>query len=367
MSKQRFKMPRRIVIKVGSSSLGGSAGKLNHELIHGLIEQINWLHAQNTQVILVSSGAVAAGMPYLIDKDKIAKSIPRLQSAASIGQGILTNAYQAGFSRHRIISGQILLTADDFVDRTRYLNARNTLEALLAIGAVPIVNENDTVATEELSFGDNDRLAALVSIMVKADLLLLLTDVAGLLDSQGDVINRVEQIDQLYEKLVDYKPGSRVGKGGMGSKLESARVATYGGVNTVIAKANQPDIVKTIVSGDNKSGSWLPAATKLPDSKKMWIAFARRPTGGVMIDAGAQQALLYQGSSLLAAGIKQLSGTFEVNDSIDIKDTGGDIIARGLTRLSHTGLAQFLSGQTASTSKLAVHRDSMVLFKSTGQ
>lgn len=363
MNKQRFEKPRRVVVKVGSSSLSGQTGDLNYELISALIDQINWLQAQNTQVILVSSGAVAAGMPYLDLKAGSAKTIPWLQSAASIGQGILTYTYQTGFARHQITSGQILLTADDFMDRSRYLNARNTLESLLAIRAVPIVNENDTVATEELSFGDNDRLAALVSIMVKADLLLLLTDVAGLLDSQGDVIHRVDQIDQLYDSLVDYKPGSKVGRGGMGSKLESARVATYGGVNTVIAQASQPDVIKTVASGDYKIGSWLPAATKLSDSKKMWIAFARSPKGEVTVDAGAKQALLNRGSSLLPAGVRRLSGAFEVDDSIDIKDLDGAIIARGLARVSHKDLTQSIAAQPADASKPVVHRDHMVLFK----
>ncbi len=373
MSGPRFALPRRVVVKVGSSSLRAPDGGLDEHLAGDLVAQVASVRAQGVEVVLVSSGAVAAGLAPL-GLLRRPTDLPRLQAAASVGQGILMHTYQASFALHGRVCGQVLLTPDDVVDRGRYLNARHTFDTLLELGAVPIVNENDTVATDELRFGDNDRLAALVASMLGAGLLVLLSDVDGL--HGGDprrgagVLPIVERVDDLARLDQDAfgRAGSDVGTGGMASKLEAARIATFSAAHAVIANARRPGVLREVVAGA-PVGTWFPPAARRPESRKLWIAFARTPRGVILVDEGAARALVERGSSLLAAGVVDAVGDFDAGDAVDVR--GGDerIIARGLSAfprgdvLRVRGRSSEALGRElgAAYQRAVIHRDSLVI------
>lgn len=370
-SAGRFARPRLVVAKVGSSSLRAADGGLDRDLVTLLVDQVAVLRADGVAVVLVSSGAVAAGLAPL-GLGVRPSDLASLQAAASVGQGLLQHAYQAGFARHRLACGQVLLTADDVVHRPRYLNARATFERLLAHGAVPVVNENDTVATDELRLGDNDRLAALVTAMLGAPLLVLLSDVEGLHDgppsSGAPVLHRVDDLGSL-EARHHGGPGSLVGRGGMASKLEAARIATTSGSSAVVARAERPDVLVDAVRG-GPVGTWFPPSRGRPsDGRKLWIAFASAPRGELVIDAGAVAALVERGSSLLPVGVLDASGDFEPGDPVVVRGPDGTEVARGLVAW---GSAEVLRLRGAATSAVAgvlgeevrpevIHRDRLVL------
>lgn len=369
----RFDRPTRVVAKIGSSSLRAADGGLDTELASDLVDQIAELRAGGTQVVLVSSGAVAAGLAPLGLKAKPV-DLPSQQAAASVGQGILMHTYQAGFARHGLACGQVLLTPGDVVDRVRYLNARHTFDRLLELGAVPVVNENDTVATDELRFGDNDRLAALVASMLHAQVLVLLSDVDGLYPvrpSAGDetpaALDRVDDFHALDAQIIG-PAGSDVGTGGMASKLEAARIATFSGASAVIANARRAHVLRDAVAGESV-GTWFPPSRRRPESRKLWIAFAPVPQGRIFVDDGAVRALVERGSSLLAAGIVDAQGEFAAGDAVDVVAPDHTIVARGLTTYSTADVQQI---KGSSTEKLAsefgvaftrevIHRDSLVV------
>ena len=369
----RFDVPARIVAKVGSSSLRAADGGLNRDLVTALVDQIAALHRDGIQVVLVSSGAVAAGLAPL-GLSARPGDLPSQQAAASVGQGILMHTYQEGFARHGLACGQVLLTPDDVVDRTRYLNARHTFDRLLELGAVPVVNENDTVVTDELRFGDNDRLAALVASMLHAQLLVLLSDVDGLYpDHPGETaadmvpIDRVDDFAALDPRVAG-PAGSDVGTGGMASKLEAARIAAFSGAHTVIANAAQPGILGAAATGTH-IGTWFPPSRRRPESRKLWIAFAPVPRGSIHVDAGAVRALVERGSSLLAAGILEAAGQFEAGDAVDVVGPDHRVVARGLTTYSTQDVHQ-IRGQTSEAlaaefgvayTREVIHRDSLVI------
>jgi glutamate 5-kinase len=365
-------MPRRVVVKVGSSSLHAKDGGLDRDVVADLVTQIAAIRGRGVEVILVSSGAVAAGLRPLGLLRRPA-DLPGLQAAASVGQGILIHTYQACFAIHGLVCGQVLLTPGDVVDRGRYLNARHTFEKLLELGAVPIVNENDTVATDELRFGDNDRLAALVASMLRADLLVLLSDVEGLLD--GDpavtpdlpVVERVDDLSALdarhYGRAV-----SAVGSGGMASKLEAARIATFSAAHTVIANARSSGVVRAAVAGDHV-GTWFPPSPRRPESRKLWIAFAPAPKGQLRVDAGAVRALVERGSSLLAAGVVEALGEFDPGDAVEVLGPDDRVVARGLVaygsgdirRLRGRSSGALLADLGRGYDRAVIHRDSLVV------
>ena len=367
----RFDVPARIVAKVGSSSLRAADGGLDRVLVSALVDQIAALRDEDIQVVLVSSGAVAAGLGPL-GLSARPGDLPSQQAAASVGQGILMHTYQEGFARHGLACGQVLLTPDDVVDRTRYLNARHTFDRLLELGAVPVVNENDTVVTDELRFGDNDRLAALVASMLHAQLLILLSDVDGLYpDRPGAAdmvpIDRVDDFAALDPQVAG-PTGSDVGTGGMASKLEAARIAAFSGAHTVIANARQPGILGAAVSGTHV-GTWFPPSRRRPESRKLWIAFAPVPRGSIHVDAGAVRALVERGSSLLAAGIVEAAGEFDAGDAVDVVGPDHRVVARGLTTYSTQDVRQ-IRGQTSEAlaaefgiayTREVIHRDSLVI------
>ena len=373
MTAARFAKPARIVAKVGSSSLRTAAGGLDTALAECLVDQIASLRSQGTDVVLVSSGAVAAGLAPLGLPNR-PMDLPSQQAAASVGQGVLVHTYQAAFARHGLACGQVLLTPSDVVDRVRYLNARHTFDRLLELGAVPVVNENDTVATDELRFGDNDRLAALVASMLRAELLVLLSDVDGLYAqrpgpdaSAQQPLDRVEDFAALDAQVFG-PAGTDVGTGGMASKLEAARIATFSAAHAVIANARRPDVLLEVAAGDH-IGTWFPPAGRRPESRKLWIAFAPMPQGRIFVDAGAVRALVERGSSLLAAGIVDVQGDFNAGDAVDVVGPDRAVVARGLTTYATADLRQ-ISGRSTEAltaefgvafTREVIHRDSLVV------
>ena len=369
----RYERPRRVVAKVGSSSLRAPDGGLDRELAAGLVDQIAALRREGVEVVLVSSGAVAAGLAPL-GLDRRPTDLPGLQAAASVGQGILVHTYQERFAEHGMACGQVLLTPQDVVDRGRYLNARHTFDRLLELGAVPVVNENDTVATDELRFGDNDRLAALVASMLNAQLLVLLSDVDGLYPlapdrdvAPGQPLDRVDDFRALDPQIVG-PSGSDVGTGGMTSKLEAARIATFSGASAVIANARRPHVLVDVTQGA-ELGTWFPPSRRRPESRKLWIAFAPQPQGRIFVDQGAVRALTERGSSLLAAGIVEAHGAFAAGDAVDVVGPDHVVVARGLSTYAVDDVRQILGRSTewlnaeygGSYTREVIHRDSLVV------
>lgn len=367
----RFAAPTLVVVKVGSSSLRGDDGRLDRERVASLAEQVAVLQQAGTQMVLVSSGAVSAGMG-LLGLDKRPTDLPTLQACAAVGQSELVQAYQQTFAQHGLAAGQILLTQDDFVRRSRYLNGRQTLQRLLAVGVVPVINENDAIATEELAYGDNDHLAALVASMLGADLLVLLSDVPGLLDrppTEADA-RLIERVDDIAE-LVDLDiggTGSFVGSGGMRTKVEAAHVATAGGANTVIGDARAAGVIGAAVRGE-PVGTWFVAGERRPDARRLWIGYALSPHGTIRIDQGAVRALVKDGRSLLGVGITEVVGDFPAGSAVSVEGPGGTLVARGLVAFDADQLRKMAGRSTTDAAaelgpryaREAIHRDDLVL------
>ncbi|MGI9016179.1 MAG: glutamate 5-kinase [Euzebya sp.] len=366
----RYDRQQRIVVKIGSSSLTAVDGGLDRALVDVLCDQIATLVGQGTEVVLVSSGAVAAGLRPL-GLDRRPADLGRLQAAASVGQGALIHAYATALASHGLACGQVLLTPDDVIDRQRYLNARTTFSELLRMGAVPVVNENDTVVTDELRFGDNDRLAALVCSMLGAGLLMLLSDVDGLHDGDpgaaAPVLDRVDDLSSLDARHHG-GVGSGVGTGGMASKLEAARIATFSAAHCVIARGRRPDVMVQVAAGA-EVGTWFPPAAKRPDSRRLWLAFAHQPAGRLHVDAGAMRALIDRGASLLAIGVTAVEGAFGAGDAVDVIGPTGHAVARGVVAFDSDTL-RGMRGQATDAlvqregdpaARPVIHRDQLVV------
>ena len=329
----------RIVVKFGTSLLTGGNDQLNQDTMSKLVVQVAQLHKQERELLIVSSGAMAMGRHKLSLTKKI-RSIPFKQVLCSVGQSRLMYVYEQLFSQYDITVAQALLTKADLSDRAGYLNARNTLLALLQLRVVCIVNENDVVAVDELDeakFGDNDNLSAMVANLVDADLLLLLTDTAGLhtadprRDQNARLISQVDHIDSEIERLAD-KAGS-LGIGGMVTKIEAAKLATASGVTVVIADGREPDIILRLAAGETVGTCFLPTTSKL-ESRKRWMLSGLCVRGKLVVDSGAAVALKKQNRSLLAAGIKQIEGEFDRGDIVDIYDVEGSHLGCGLVNYS---------------------------------
>lgn len=326
---------RTWVVKVGSRSLTDQDGRLDLAQIANLANQLVALNEQGKQVILVSSGAVASGMGKLGLKSR-PSDLATLQAVAAIGQAHLIQAYEKTFTTHNKHAAQILLTATELEDRVAYLNVRNTLSRLLELGAIPIINENDSVAVDELktTFGDNDRLAGMVAGLMHDGALVILSDVHGLYDRDprspgAQVLPTVEKIDESIEELVkDCKTG--ISKGGMASKLTTAKFLILSGQATVIAWGRQPDVLLRLVRGEPVGTLFLPQPKSLVP-KKRWIGFSSKPTGSIRVDQGASTAIKKGGCSLLAIGVLEVIGEFGKGDIISIIDPSGSEIARGLS------------------------------------
>lgn len=327
-----------VVVKVGTRVLTDAEGRLNVSRVTQLAEELSLVMATGRKVALVSSGAVAAGMGRLnlIERPK---DLAKLQAVAAVGQCYLVQTYDQALRALGHTAAQVLLTAEDFDDRTRYLNVRNTLRSLLEFGATPIINENDTVSVEELqtTFGDNDRLAAMVTNLLRAPLLVLLSDVDGLYDGDpsspnAKLIPTVERLDESIGALVrDKKTG--VSKGGMASKLVAAKMATMAGENVIIASGRTPGALAKIMKGESV-GTLFVAQGQTITSWKRWIGYTAQPRGVLVLDDGARRAIEKQGRSLLAIGIVDASGTFRKGDVVCIRDVHGAEFARGLINYS---------------------------------
>lgn len=350
---------RRIIVKVGSRVLAREP-----ELPARLAEDFAKLRAEGRSVLLVSSGATALGMERLGMKSRPSE-VPRLQAAASAGQSSLMRRYDEAFAVHHLTAAQVLLTHGDLANRKRVNNARETLKALLDAGAIPIINENDVVATEELRFGDNDQLSAMVAPLIGADALVLLSDVEGVLDEQGHRIGFLND----ERGVVDHGPGAgRLGTGGLFSKLDAAHKARRSGAAVVIASAAEPHVVSRIVEGADVGTCFPPVGTVLR-ARQHWIAYTLRPRGTVLVDPGARTALLEQKTSLLTIGVLGVSGEFRRGDSVRIVNAEGLELGRGLTRLSSAEVAR-AAGKKGDELSVAlggtedavvVHRDDLVL------
>lgn len=366
---------KRVVVKLGSAVLAGSApdgGAGSPDVLAFLAEGIHSAKAEGREMVIVSSGAIAMGMATL-GLQKRPKSIPEIQATAAVGQSGLMTRYESVFARHSEKVAQILLTHDDIADRKRFLNARNTLLTLLGLGVIPVINENDTVATEELKFGDNDALAALATNLVEADLLLILTDIDGLhdknpaFDETAKRIALVENVDRL-KPLNFGNETSRLGTGGIVTKIEAARKAAHFGAATIVASGFEPDIIGKALSGEDVGTLFLPMEDRLT-SKKHWIAFSTRPTGRVFVDDGARAALLDGKKSLLPSGITRVDGTFEAGEVVHLVDNKGMEFARGITNYSSDEIDSIRGKKSTEIEALlgyrvydeVVHRDNLVV------
>jgi len=362
---------KRIVVKVGTAVLTDARGRINRRLIHSLCEQVHQLRCRGYTVILVSSGAVGAGISHLNLKER-PTAVPKLQAAAAVGQAKLISLYDECFQIHGYHAAQMLLTRDDFEDRARYVNARNTLWALLDLDTVPIINENDTLATEELRYGDNDVLSVLVAHLLHADLLVILSDVDGLLrpaarNKPAELISLVEGMDDSIFDLAERKR-SRLGSGGMSGKLEAVKKALDAGEPAIIANGKRQNVLLRIMEAKAIGTLFAPSAPKMR-SWKRWISFAARPRGHIHVDEGASKALRQNGKSLLASGITSVRGDFRKGDVVAIDLEGGASFARGLTNYSSDILEVVKGLRTNQVRKKigedafieVIHRNNMVL------
>ncbi|MGO8688979.1 MAG: glutamate 5-kinase [Thermoguttaceae bacterium] len=362
-----------IVVKVGTRVLTRDDGQLDQPRLAQLAEQLHVARTKGRKVVLVSSGAVGAGMGRL-GLTARPTDLAHLQAVAAIGQSWLVEAYQRALSGHGHHAAQVLLTAEDLEHRTRYLNARNTLVTLLELGAVPIINENDTVSVEELqtTFGDNDRLAALVTNLLRAPLLVLLSDVDGLYDGDPSLegsrlISTVDRLDESIFGLVCDRAGG-LGKGGMASKLEAARLATAAGENVIIASGRTPHILSKIIAGE-PVGTLFLAQGRSVAARKRWIGFTVKPRGRLLLDGGAREAVLRQGRSLLAIGVVEVEGNFHKGDVVALAEGDGGELARGLTNYGAEDLRKIKGLRTGQIAAAlghcpydeVIHRDNMVI------
>ena len=365
---------RRLVVKVGSGLITAREAGLDPARIGALADELAAVRQHGTEVALVSSGAVVAGMARLRLQVR-PRSIPEKQAAAAVGQSALMEHYETAFARHGVTVAQILLTQADVSARARYLNARNTLTTLLGYGVVPIINENDTVAVEEIKFGDNDNLSALVAQLIDADLLVLLTDVAGLYtgdpsrDPQARKLDTVEAVTPEIERLV-WSDADRVAVGGMATKLQAAQKAAASGVPMVIASGREPGTLARVLRGEPVGTYFPPRADRLA-ARKRWIAFAVPPQGRLLVDAGARQALIERGKSLLPSGVVDIEGDFDAGEVVALcaADGDGKEFARGLVNFDAQELRTIRRAKTTEIESLlgyksfdeVVHRDNLVV------
>ena len=365
----------RVVIKVGTRVLTHRDGRLNMQQVASLSQQLAQLAESGKQVALVSSGAVGAGMSHLGWKNRPA-DVAQLQAVAAIGQTKLIEEYDRNLSANGRHAAQVLLTAADLDDRRRYLNVRNTLLTLLELGTIPIINENDTVIVDELmtTFGDNDRLAAAVTNLLQATLLIILSDIEGLFDGdptsqETQLIPQVDRVDQHTMSFVrDRSTGHS--KGGMASKLEVARSLTAAGENVIIACGHDAENVSRIFDGE-QVGTLFVGQRKSISPFKRWLGFSAQPKGTITIDAGAERAVLEQGRSLLPIGIQSVVGEFRKGDVISISNASGSELARGLTNYDAAELARILGIRSENIAEVlghhpydeAIHRDNLTLVK----
>lgn len=362
----------RLVIKVGSRVLVDPSGRPDPDRIRQLTDQIAALQNQNYEVIFVSSGAIAAGVEALGWQHRPA-NLPDLQMAAAIGQGVLWNHYSEQLARHDCRLGQVLLTHADLNDRIRHLNARNTIMTMLRNRIIPLVNENDVVAVDEIRFGDNDLLGAMVATLIDADLLLLLTTSDGLFHTEnGRLVQRIPRLDDITDETLSMAQGkgSEWSSGGMGSKLQSADRAIKAGTPVVIANGHQQRILERVLEGEDLGTLITGTAHQQKlKARKKWIAFFHRPQGSVYVDEGAGKAICEKGHSLLPVGVSRTEGRFRAGALVNIRDEHGKVIARGLTAYDRNDIERIKGKRSVDIPFIlgdrhfneVIHRDNMVL------
>ena len=368
-----LKDARRIVVKVGTSTLThGETGKLNLARMERLIRELADLMNQGKEVILVSSGAIAAGLGHL-GLPKKPDSIPEKQALAAIGQGILMHIYEKLFAEYGKTMAQVLLTKENAVRHHQYLNSRNALLALLKMGAVPVVNENDVVSIDEIRIGDNDNLSAIVATLTDADALILLTDIDGLYtgnpktDPDACLLTEIPEITPDVEKMAG-GAGSGLGTGGMQTKLQAAKIAVSAGVMMVIAPGERENVIRSVLDGE-EIGTFFPAKESHLKVRKSWLAFGRQLSGELLVDDGCMKAMVERGSSLLAAGILAVEGEFQKGSTVRVLSKGGREVARGIVNYDSEKLARIIGHSTHEFSTIldgeiheeVIHRDNMVL------
>lgn len=362
----RKKKQKRIVIKLGTRVITDNLNKIDHKVIRNLSDQIAELMDRDFEIIVVSSGAIAAGLG-LLKTERKGKSLSQLQAAASIGQNFLMDVYNKYLGKRGYLAGQILLTQEDFNIRARFLNIRYTLNTLIGYKAVPVINENDSVSTEEIKCGDNDRLSSLVADIAEADMLIILTNVEGLYDKQGRVVRQVKAVTEDIKAFCKEK-GCEDSVGGMATKLEAVKNAANAGISSVIAEGKAKNVLLDIVSGQ-EIGTRFDAQKKNIKAKKRWIAFSSKPKGGIVIDKGAEKALVKDKRSLLPGGIVCVIGNFQKGFVIDIMAENNNVIARGLSNYSSLEIDRIKGKKTSEIEAElgrkdydeVVHRDNLTL------
>lgn len=356
----------RVVVKIGTSSLTDDAGVIRPDVIASVTHQIAAARGAGHEVLLVTSGAVASGVAGL-GLEARPSDVLSLQALSAVGQPRLMAAYDAALAVHGIVAAQVLLVPHDFVDRRQYLHARETVARLLEFGCVPIVNENDAIANNEIRYGDNDHLAALLAHLVQADMLVLLTDTDGLYTADPRTnpdARRVEMVaaDDPLLSVATSGAGTERGSGGMSSKLASARIASWSGVIAVIASAARGDAVMGALTGENVGTRFEPHDRQLP-ARKLWIAFAAESEGTITVDRGARDALTRRGTSLLPAGVTACEGTFDTGAVVEIVDPDGALVARGLAAMDADTIGASMGRRTGDLGGAGevVHRDDLVV------
>jgi len=362
---------KRIVIKIGSNILASADYGLNTKRLNSIVQDISEIAEKGLEIVIVSSGAIAAGLKKLGLKEK-PKDIKLKQAAAAIGQSSLMWAYEHGFASFHKKVAQVLLTRDDVTSRTRYVNARNTLFTLISYGVIPLINENDPIAVDEIKFGDNDMLAALTASLVEADMLVMLSDVDGLYTKDpgkkdAELIGSVDEINADIAKLAEGR-GSAVSTGGMYSKLLAAKQANSHGIPVVILNGKKKGLLTRLINAEKVGTYFKPRKQKL-SSKKGWIAYGLKSRGKVYLDDGAEMALKSMGKSLLPSGITKIEGHFNTGDCISCMSKGGRKIAKGLTMYSSKDLEQIKGKKTSEIEKVlgqkgpdeVIHRDNLVI------
>jgi len=361
---------RTVVVKIGSSSLTDDRGGIDEKAVAKMADEIARARDRGVRVVAVSSGAIAAGLPVLGLAEHRPRDAVTLQAVSAVGQSRLMAVWDRHLAAHRLVGGQVLLAPLDFAVRDQYLHARATLGRLLDLGVVPIVNENDVVADDEIRFGDNDRIAALVAHLVGAEALVLLTDTAGVLtadprlDASASLIEEILEVDHELEALAG-GAGTVRGSGGMATKLAAAKIAAWSGVRTVIAAAARPGVVADAVDDVAGVGTVVRPRSRSLSARKLWIAFAVASSGTVLVDAGARRALEADGRSLLAAGVVGASGRFVAGDAVEVADAEGTVFAKGIVSLDVDGVRAVVGVRTANLPEgiphEVVHRDDLVV------
>ena len=371
-TRQELVNAKRIVVKVGTSTLTHSTGKLNFFRIEKLVRELSDLANQGKEIILVTSGAVGAGVDRLGLKEK-PTTIPEKQAMAAVGQGILMHMYEKLFGEYGQTVAQVLLTRENSVKHKQYMNSRNALLTLLKMGVIPVINENDAIAVDELKIGDNDTLSATVATLVDADVLIILSDIEGVYtanpqsDPAATLILEIKDITPEIEALAG-GAGSKLGTGGMFTKIQAAKIAVNSGVTMVIASGNRDGIVRDVLNG-RELGTVFPAKEYHLKVRKSWLAFGTRIDGGILVDEGCERAMLEDGSSLLAAGIVAVEGTFDKGNTVRVLSRQGREIARGSVNYNAEELQKIIGKSTKDFLEIlgtkyydeVIHRDNMVL------